>query len=549
MYRYDQIDRAVVTARAGEFRDQVERRLDGALTEDQFRPLRLMNGVYLETHAYMLRVAIPYGVLSSRQLRALAGVARDFDKGYGHFTTRQNLQFNWVSLAAMPDILDRLAAVDMHAIQTSGSCIRNVSCDPLAGAAGDEIADPRPWAEAIRQWSTLHPEFTYLPRKFKIAISGGAVDRAAVRFHDIGLRLTRGADGAIGFRVYVGGGLGRTPKVAEVIRDFLPGADLIGYLEAILRVYNLHGRRDNKYKARIKILLAEMGLAALRSEVEAEWEAIRHAPPPLPEGELARIAAHFAPPPLPVLADTPPDLTAARRADAAFAAWLDANVQAHKVPGHAAVTLSLKPRGGTPGDLTADQMEVVADLADRFSHGELRTTKEQNLVLPHVRQDHLHDLWRALSAVALAEANRGRAGDVVCCPGLDYCSLANARSIPLAQALSRRFADPTLRAAIGPISLNISGCINACGHHHAGNLGIIGVDKHGAEAYLLVVGGDAEEETAAIAAPVGPAMSAEQVLDAVDRVVALYLEHRAAGEVFAATVRRLGTRFFKEALS
>jgi len=549
MYRYDQHDRAVVTARAAEFRDQVRRRLDGALSEDQFRPLRLMNGVYLETHAYMLRVAIPYGVLSSHQLRVLAGVAREFDKGYGHFTTRQNIQFNWISLEAMPDILDRLAEAEMHAIQTSGACVRNVSCDPLAGVAGDEIADPRPWAEAIRQWSTLHPEFAYLPRKFKIAVSGGAVDRAAVRFHDIGLRLVRGGDDGLGFRVYVGGGLGRTPKVAEVSRDFVPGAELLGYLEAILRVYNLHGRRDNKFKARIKILLAEMGLDALRAEVEEEWTFVRQEPPPVPEPELARIAAAFAPPPLPVLADSPPALTEARRTEPAFAAWLDANVQAHKVPGHAAVTLSLKPVGGTPGDLTAEQMVMVADLADRYSQGELRTTKEQNLVLPHVRQDQLRALWGMLSGLDLAEPNRGRAGAVVCCPGLDYCSLANARSIPLAQELSRRLSEPARRDAIGPISLNISGCINACGHHHAGNLGVIGVDKHGAEAYLLVLGGDAYEETASVATPVGPAMSADQVVAAVDTVIALYLDHRAAGETFADTVRRLGVRFFKESLS
>lgn len=548
MYRYDDFDRSFVQARTEEFRGQVSRRLSGALSEDQFRPLRLMNGVYLETHAYMLRVAIPYGVLSSSQLRALAQVARVHDRGYGHFTTRQNIQFNWVQLAAMPDILEALARADMHAVQTSGSCVRNVSCDPFAGAAGDEVADPRPWAEVIRQWSTLHPEFAYLPRKFKIAITGAAEDRAAIRFHDIGLHVVRGEGDRLGFRVYVGGGLGRTPRVGDVIREFVPADDLLAYLEAILRVYNLHGRRDNKYKARIKILVAEKGLETVRAEVEAEFAAVQAEGPLMPAEEIARIHADFAPPALADVPENPPELSAARRETAAFAEWLEANVVAHKVAGHAVVTLSLKPPGGIPGDVTADQMEALADLADRFSQGELRTTKEQNLVLPHVRQDQLLALWQALGVMGVATPNRGRMGDVVSCPGMDYCSLANARSIPLAQELSRRFDTPRRRAEIGPISLNISGCINACGHHHAGNIGIIGVDKRGAEAYLLVIGGDALEDTASIAAPVGPAMSADEVLDAVDTVIAVYQARREDGETFAATVRRIGLTPFKEAL-
>jgi sulfite reductase (NADPH) hemoprotein beta-component len=548
MYHYDTHDRAFVQARVEEFRDQVRRRLDGTLSEEQFRPLRLMNGVYLQLHAYMLRVAIPYGVLSSDQMRALAHVARSYDKGYGHFTTRQNIQFNWVALADVPDILDRLAEAEMHAIQTSGNCIRNVSSDPYAGVAGDEVADPRPWAEIIRQWSTLHPEFTFLPRKFKIAVSGGTVDRAAVRFHDIGLRVVRGADDTVGFRVYVGGGMGRTPKVAEVIRDFVAPDDLLGYLEAILRVYNLHGRRDNKYKARIKILLADLGLEAFAREVEAEWALVRCEGPLMPAAEIARIHADFTPPLLAELSDNPPALAAAREADAAFARWLDVNVLAHKAPGHAAVALTLKPVGGIPGDLSAEQMETVADLADRYSAGEIRTTKEQNLVLPHVRQDQLHALWLALSGLDLATPNRGQAGDIICCPGLDYCSLANARSIPLAQELSRRFDTPQRRAEIGELSINISGCINACGHHHAANIGILGVDKRGAESYLLVIGGDAYDDTASIASTTGPGMAVEQVPDAVETAVAVYLSRREADETFAETVRRIGLAPFKEAL-
>lgn len=542
MYRYDEFDSAIVGERIGEFRDQVSRRLTGALTEDQFRPLRLMNGVYLQLHAYMLRVAIPYGELSAPQLRALARIAVTYDKGYGHFTTRQNIQFNWPSLADVPDILADLAEVEMHAIQTSGNCIRNVTSDPFAGVAADEVEDPRPWAELMRQWSTLHPEFTFLPRKFKIAISGGAQDRAAIKYHDIGLRLVRGDAGDVGFEVWVGGGMGRTPRIARQIRAFLPRGELLGYLEAILRVYNLHGRRDNKYKARIKILVDALGIDSFREQVEAEWQSLRGQQIDVPEDEVERIRAYFALPDLPTLSDAALD-----RSDPAFAAWLDTNVMAHKVPGHAAVTISLKPVGGIPGDVSAEQMEAIADLADRYSHGELRATKEQNLVLPHVRQDQLHALWSALRVQGLETANRGLVGDIIACPGLDYCALANARSIPVAQAISERFGDLRRQADIGPLSLNISGCINACGHHHAGNIGILGVDKRGDEAYQLVLGGDATEQ-AAIGEITGRGFDGDGIVDAVETVVATYLRLRSAGETFIQTYRRLGMTPFKEAL-
>ncbi|WP_142848623.1 nitrite/sulfite reductase [Telmatospirillum sp. J64-1] len=549
MYRYDEFDAAIVRTRVEEFRDQVERRVSGELTEEQFRPLRLMNGVYLQLHAYMLRVAVPYGELSSTQMRKLAHIARTYDKGYGHFTTRQNIQFNWPTLVDIPKILDELAEVEMHAIQTSGNCIRNVTSDPYAGVAGDEVDDPRPWAEILRQWSTFHPEFTYLPRKFKIAISGGAEDRAAVRFHDIGLRVVRGEGGDIGFRVWVGGGMGRTPRVGREVRSFVPAADLMSYLEAILRVYNLYGRRDNKYKARIKILVDELGLARFIDEVEAEWQKSRASATPLPEEEIARIRAYFAPPPLASLQDNPAELAAARKADPAFDLWIKTNVFSHKVPGYAAVTVSLKPIGGIPGDVTADQMDMIADLADRFSQGQLRATKEQNLVLPYVRQDQLAALWRALDMQNLATANRGLVSDMIACPGLDYCALANARSIPIAQEISNRFADLRRQHDIGSLSLNISGCINACGHHHVGNIGILGVDKRGEEAYQLVLGGDAGEGDAAIGQITGPGFSAEGIVDATEKAVAVYLANRRdADESFIETYRRIGMAPFKEAL-
>lgn len=548
MYQYDAFDRQLLSERVAEFSDQVDRRLSGALSEDQFRPLRLMNGLYLEMHAYMMRVAIPYGVLSSRQLRGLARVARTWDKGYGHFTTRQNIQFNWPRLTDVPAILGALAEVEMHAIQTSGACIRNVTIDPFAGVAGDEIADPRPWAEILRQWSTLHPEFTFLPRKFKIAISGAEQDRAAVRFHDIGLRLVRDAQGALGFRVWVGGGLGRTPRVARELTPFIPARQIVGYLEAALRVYNLHGRRDNKYKARIKILVDELGIDAYRAQVEAEWQAAGGPSIEVPEAEVERISAFFAPPDYPVLADATADLERRRALDAGFDRWVANNVMSHRVSGHAAVTITLKPTGGVPGDVTAEQMDTIADLADRYSHGELRATKEQNLVLPHVRQDQLHALWAALRGLGLEAGTKGRISDMISCPGQDYCSLANARSIPLAQEIGRRFADRRRADDLGPVSLNVSGCINACGHHHIGNIGILGVDKRGAEAYQLLLGGDASEGEAAVGQITGRAMTFEEAADAVEVVTAVYLDRREPGETFIQAFRRLGVTPFKEAL-
>lgn len=548
MYRFDEFDAAIVQARIDEFRDQVARRIAGDLTEEQFRPLRLMNGVYLQLHAYMLRVAIPYGEFTSRQLRKLAHVARTYDRGFGHFTTRQNIQFNWPRLTDIPAILEELVSVEMHAIQTSGNCIRNITADPFAGVAGDEVDDPRPWAEILRQWSTLHPEFTFLPRKFKIAISGAAEDRAAVRFHDIGLRIVRGPEGALGFRVWVGGGLGRTPRVARLVRDFLPATELIGYLEAILRVYNLHGRRDNKFKARIKILVDELGAEKFAAAVEAEWQRSRRTAADIPADEVARVRAYFAQPQLAASEDNSPILAAARQGDRELDLWARHNLFPHKVPGRVAATVSLKTPGEVPGDLSAERMEVLADLADRYSCGELRATKEQNLILPHVRQDQVPALWRALSRIDLAAPNRGMVSDVIACPGLDYCALANARSISVAQDVARRFAGARRQEAIGPVSLNISGCINACGHHHIGNIGILGVDRRGDEAYQLVLGGSAGETDAAIGQITGPGFSAEGVADAVETVLAVYLARRIDDETFIDTYRRIGLGPFKEAL-
>ena len=478
MYAYDNFDHAFVRERASEFREQVQRRIAGELTEDEFKPLRLMNGLYLQLHAYMLRVAIPYGTLSATQMRRLAEIARRWDRGYGHFTTRQNIQYNWPKLEDVPDILDALAEVEMHAIQSSGNCIRNVTADQFAGAAGDEIEDSRVWAEIIRQWSTLHPEFAFLPRKFKIALTGAATDRAAVKFHDIGLRMWRNAEGETGFEVIVGSGQGRTPVIGTTIRAFLPKQHLLSYLEAVLRTYNLLGRRDNLYKARIKILLAQTGAAAFTRAVEEEWERIRDGALTLGQDEIRRIEAHFAPP---LLVASGPDtgFEAARFENPSFAAWCRSNLFPHRVPGHSIVTISLKPVGGIPGDATAEQMDLVADLADRFSHGEIRVAHEQNLVLPHVRQADLVAVWSALEAAGLGTANIGLISDIIACPGLDYCNLANARAIPVAQRISRHFSDPALIEEIGPITLNISGCINACSHHHVGHIGLLGVDKKG----------------------------------------------------------------------
>ena len=548
MYRYDNHDRQLVRERVEQFRSQVQRRLSGELTEDEFKPLRLMNGLYLQLHAYMLRVAIPYGTLSSVQLRKLAHIGRRYDKGYGHFTTRQNLQFNWPALADTPDILAELAEVDMHAIQTSGNCIRNVTADHFAGAAAGEIEDPRIWCEIIRQWSTFHPEFSFLPRKFKIAVTATKQDRAALRVHDIGLRLLRDQSGEIGFEVMVGGGQGRTPVLAKTIRSFLPADRLLSYLEAILRTYNLLGRRDNLYKSRIKILVDAVGPDEFTRRVETEWQQIPHDRIDLPEAEISRIRGFFARPPFETLPDTDPELARRRLADRGFARWLKANVAAHKQPGYAIVTLSLKPHGGVPGDATADQMDAIADLADRYSFGEIRVTHEQNLALVHVRKRDLYQLSQGLVSLGLATANIGLATDIIACPGLDYCSLANARSIPVAQRISLALQDSDRLTGIGELKIKISGCINACGHHHVGHIGILGVDKKGEEFYQITLGGSADE-TAAIGEIIGPAFSSDRVVWAVETIVETYLKlRRGPEERFLDAYRRVGPDPFKETL-
>ena len=547
MYRYDEFDHGFVQQRVAQFRDQVDRRLDGELTEDEFKPLRLMNGLYLQLHAYMLRVAIPYGTLSSQQMRRLADIARRYDKGYGHFTTRQNIQYNWIRLEDAPDILADLADVEMHAIQTSGNCIRNVTADQFAGVAADEIEDPRIYAEIIRQWSTLHPEFSFLPRKFKIAITGAPHDRAAVRAHDIGLRMHRNAGGEAGFEVMVGGGLGRTPVIGKTIRDFLPKQDLLSYLEAILRVYNQLGRRDNIHKARIKILVNQVGAETFAEMVETEWREIRGGALDLPADEIARIEAYFAPPAYEDLDAVSPAFEEKRLTDPAFAQWVRSNVVAHKRPGYAIVNISLKPTGGVPGDASAEQMEVVADLAERYGFGEIRVAHEQNLVLPDVKLSDLHALWQALQQAELATANIGLLTDIIACPGLDYCNLANARSIPIAQQISRRFDNLARLHDIGRLTLNISGCINACAHHHVGNIGILGVNKKGTEYYQVTLGGNADEN-AALGDLVGPAFSGDEIADAVETIVDTYLEQRDRGEQFLDTYRRVGLQPFKEKL-
>ena len=548
MYRYDEFDHSFVAARVAEFRDQVQRRLSGELTEDQFKPLRLMNGVYLQLHAYMLRIAIPYGVLSSRQLRKLAHIGRVYDRSSGHFTTRQNLQFNWVRLADIPDILAELAEVEMHAIQTSGNCIRNVTADHFAGAAADETVDPRPYAELLRQWSSLHPEFTFLPRKFKLAVTGASVDRAAIQVHDIGLEVKRNAGGEIGFAVYVGGGQGRTPMIAKKLRDFLPERDLLAYCEAILRVYNLEGRRDNKYKARIKILVHEKGLEEIAAAVEAEFAARPVATAALGEAEIARIAAYFAPPEFASLPKHAATLEAAQANDEALRRFVARNVSAHKAPGYGVVTVSLKPIGGIPGDASSDQMDALADIAERWSFDELRVSHAQNIVLPHVRLDDLPQVHAALAAAGLATPNDGLVTDIIACPGLDYCALANARSIPVAQEISQRFADLDRQAMIGELKLKISGCINACGHHHVGHIGILGVDRQGEEFYQITLGG-AEGADCAIGEQVGPGFAADKITDAVETLIETYLKlRRDPGERFLDAYRRVGLGPFQEAL-
>ena len=547
MYRYDEFDHAFVGERVSEFRDQVMRRLSGELTEEEFRPLRLRNGLYLQLHAYMLRIAIPYGVLSPRQLRQLAMIGRKWDRGYGHFTTRQNLQFNWVKLVDIPDVLDALAEVEMHCIQTSGNCVRNVTADPYAAAAVDELEDPRPWCEILRQWSTLHPEFSWLPRKFKIAISGAAEDRAATAFHDIGLRIVRGPNGENGFRVLVGGGMGRIPYVGQVIREFLPKEHLLSYIESILRVYNLLGRRDNLHKARIKILVNALGIDKFREAVEADWEATHKNAIDLPEDERRRIMSYFAPPDLPEREARDEALAARRESDRAFANWYKHNVLPHRVPGYASVVISLKEPGRTPGDASSDTMDFVADLTERFGHGEARVNYTQNLVLPHVAKADIVELYEAMASAGLATGNNELLGDMICCPGLDYCNLANARSIPIAKEIAKRFEDPARQEEIGPLRLNMSGCINACGHHHSGNIGILGVDKKGTELYQITLGGN-PKDSASVGTIIGPGFRAERVPEVIDTIVDTYVSNRNEGESFLETWRRVGAAPFKEAL-
>jgi sulfite reductase (NADPH) hemoprotein beta-component len=548
MYRYDEFDHRFVADRVSQFRDQAARRLAGELTEDEFRPLRLMNGLYLQLHAYMLRIAIPYGTLNSRQMNRLADIAEKWDRGYGHFTTRQNIQFNWIKLEDAANILAALAEVEMHAIQTSGNCIRNVTTDHWAGAAADELSDPRPVAELLRQWSSLHPEFSYLPRKFKIAVTGAPNDRAAVKVHDIGLRMHANDSGERGWEVIVGGGQGRTPAVGITVRDFLPEAELLPYLEAIMRVYNLYGRRDNKFKARIKILVHELGAEEFKRQVEAEYARKRYSEIEVDQRELRRIEAYFAPPKFAALGRWSPEFEEARIKDRAFAQWVKINVAPHRIPGYAVVNISLKPEGGIPGDATADQMRAVADLARRYSFDELRVSHHQNLVLPHVERGHLYTIWKILKAHDLAAANIGLAGDIIACPGLDYCALATARSIPIAQGISRRFADLAQQEEIGPLKINISGCINACGHHHVGHIGILGLDKRGEEFYQITLGGSSSE-SASIGQIIGPGFAAEQVPEAIEKIVNTYLKLRTSkDEPFLEAYRRLGAQPFKEAL-
>ncbi|KQZ14591.1 sulfite reductase [Mesorhizobium sp. Root554] len=548
MYRYDEFDHEFVKARVAQFSDQVQRRLVGEITEDQFRPLRLMNGVYLQLHAYMLRIAVPYGTLNSKQLRMLGHIARKYDKGYGHFTTRQNIQFNWPALSDMPAILTDLASVEMHAIQTSGNCIRNVTADHFAGAAADEVADPRPYAEILRQWSSVHPEFSYLPRKFKIAVTGAERDRAAIQTHDIGLHLKKNADGQLGFAVYVGGGQGRTPMVAKKIRDFLPEEHLLSYCTAILRVYNLYGRRDNKYKARIKILVHETGTEEITRQVEAEWEALKDGELKLPEADIKAIDAYFAPPALLDRPEGDDAVKLARLDSRSFSEWLDQNAVTHRHPDYAAITISLKGIGEVPGDATAEQMEAVADIAEKYAFDELRVSHEQNLILPHVARADLKAVYDALVEIGLATANSNLITDIIACPGLDYCALANARSISVAQDISRRFASLERQRDIGELKLKISGCINACGHHHVGHIGILGVEKKGSELYQVTLGGSADENTS-VGDIVGRGFEPEEITDAIEKIVDTYLAIRLdPSEKFIDTYRRIGLAPFKEAL-
>jgi sulfite reductase (NADPH) hemoprotein beta-component len=545
MYVYDDFDRTLVDERVREFRDQVNRRLSGELTEEEFKPLRLMNGVYLQLHAYMLRIAIPYGTLSSDQLRMLAHVARRYDRNYGHFTTRQNIQFNWIKLEELPDAMADLARAGLHGMQTSGNCVRNITTDQWAGVAPGEIEDPRIWAELLRQHLTLHPEFSFLPRKFKIALTASAHDRAAVKIHDIGLRMHRNGAGEAGFEVMVGGGLGRTPFLGKTIKPFLPKRDLLSYVEAIMRTYNQYGRRDNIYKARIKILVHELGAERFAREVEEEWRSIKDGALALDPAVVDDIAARFRYPDYEALADDPPELAQAR-AHNRFHVWLDNSVSNHKLPGYAIVTLSLKPEGAPPGDATARQMDAIAELAERYSFGEIRVGHEQNLALPHVAQRDLPALWRALDEIGVATPNVNLISDIIACPGLDYCSLANARSVPVAEEISRRFKDLDLARNLGRLHINISGCINACGHHHIGHIGILGVEKNGEEYYQVTIGGRADED-AELGKILGPAVPYGEIADVVEDIAAAYLELRERpDEIFIDTVARVGVDPFKE---
>ena len=546
MYQYDNLDKEMLADRAAEFRGQVARRLAGELTEDQFKPLRLMNGLYLQLHAYMLRVAIPYGSLNPTQLRKLAWIGRTYDKGYGHFTTRTNLQFHWIKLSDTPDILDHLASVDLHAIQTSGNCIRNITADPYAGATAEEVDDPRVWAEVLRQWSSFHPEFSFLPRKFKFAVTAAPKDRTAARVHDIGLVMKRARDGLLGFEVIVGGGMGRTPYVGPTIREFLPVKSLLSYVEAILRVYNRHGRRDNKYKARIKILVAALGAEEFARQVEAEWAKIGDSVD-LPDTELARIRGAFARTGFETLPARSEAFEAAKAATPALARFARNNLKPHKQPGYGIVEISLKGIGDTPGDATSEQMEVVAELGERYGQGDIRVTHEQNLVLPHIKLDDVPAVWAALRDAGIATPNINLASDIIACPGLDYCALANARAISVAQNIAEKFRDPDRAEHVGELKIKISGCINACGHHHVGHIGILGVDKKGEEFYQLTLGGSGAED-ASLGAMLGPALPYDRVADAVDTLVEVYLRERQAGERFLDTFRRAGVAPFKEAV-
>jgi len=547
VYRYDEFDRNFVNERVIEFSGQVARRMSGELSEEEFRPLRLMNGLYLQLHAYMLRVAIPYGTFSSKQMRKLAHIARTYDRGYGHFTTRQNIQFNWPKLEDVPKLLAELADVEMHAIQTSGNCIRNVTADPYAGAVADEVDDSRIWAEIVRQWSTLHPEFTFLGRKFKIAVSASEYDRAVIRFHDIGLIAKKNDVGEMGFEVWIGGGLGRTPMIGKVSNEFVPAEDLLSYLEAVLRVYNMCGRRDNKHKARIKILVHETGLDELRAQIEEEWIAIKDSSLKVPQYEVDRIRAYFSPPAFEVLEVVDRGFEIKKFESPEFARWVSGNVVTHKNAGYAIVNISLKPKKLPPGDVTSNQMEGLADLAETYSFDEIRATHEQNLVFAHVKQSELFELWQELGKIGLAMPNIGKVTDMIVCPGLDYCGLANARSIPVAQRISKRFADLDQQFDLGELKLKISGCINACGHHHVGHIGLLGVDRRGEEYYQITLGGSGAED-AAIGNIVGPAFSSEDIVNVVEEVISLYVETRHLGERFLDTYRRVGAAPFKSRL-